>query len=183
MTSLLSGERVSKSHERMEACGDLDELGSVLGAFAAVLPDPLSALRSEVHGIQGELLHIGAWVGTAPDSAAAAALRGFTGGPLEAPEASIDGMEKTLPPLASFILAGGHPSAAWAHVARTVCRRAEKHVARSSDGCNTVTDHPLPQPFVHLSLCGGTVLQPDLRDLRYPVEGLTRVRRFLAHAW
>jgi cob(I)alamin adenosyltransferase len=128
MTSLLSGERVSKNHERIEACGDLDELGSVMGAFAAAVPDALSPLRREIQSIQAELLHIGAWVGTATDSAAAATLTGFTDGPLEGLEASIDRMEEELPPLASFILAGGHPAAAWAHVARTVCRRAERRV-------------------------------------------------------
>jgi cob(I)alamin adenosyltransferase len=134
VTSLLSGERVPKSHERIEACGDLDELGSVLGAFAAAVPDTLPALRAEIQGIQGELLHIGAWMGTAPDSAAAAALTGFSDRPLQDMEAAIDRMEEELAPLASFILAGGHPAAAWAHVARTVCRRAERRVVAVSAG-------------------------------------------------
>jgi cob(I)alamin adenosyltransferase len=83
---------------------------------------------SEIHGIQGELLHIGAWMGTMPDSAAAQALPGFTTAPLEALEHAIASMEKTMSPLSSFLLPGGHPSAAWAHVARTVCRRAERRV-------------------------------------------------------
>jgi cob(I)alamin adenosyltransferase len=130
MTSLLSGERVPKSHARIEACGDLDELASALGAFAAALDGELAPLASQVHAIQGELLHIGAWIGTEPGTAAAATLAGFAPGPLEGLESSIGRMEEGLPPLTSFLLPGGSPAAAWAHVARTVCRRAERRVVR-----------------------------------------------------
>ena len=128
MTSLLSGERVPKNDARIEACGDLDELGSVLGAFAAALDGDLLPLAAEVRSIQGELLHVGAWVGTEPGSAAAAALKELDGGPLDALERSLERMEGDLPPLASFLLPGGCTAAAWAHVARTVCRRAERRV-------------------------------------------------------
>jgi len=128
MTSLLSGERVPKNDARIEACGDLDELGSVLGAFAAALDGDLLSLAAEVRAIQGELLHVGAWVGTEPGSAAAGALKALGGGPLEELERSIERMEGDLPPLTSFLLPGGCVAAAWAHVARTVCRRAERHV-------------------------------------------------------
>lgn len=140
MTSLLSGERVSKNNARIEACGDLDELSSVLGALAACLGD--GALKREIEEIQGELLHIGAWMGTTPDSAAARALPGFTPGPLETLESAITRMEKALPPLSNFILPGGHPSAAWAHVARTVCRRAERRVMAVSPDAPTATVLP-----------------------------------------
>ena len=128
MTSLLSGERVPKSHARVEACGDLDELASVLGALVAALGGGLLPLAAEIRAIQSELLHIGAWIGTDPGSAAAAALGGFDPGPLASLESSIARMEAELPPLATFLLPGGSPAAAWAHVARTVCRRAERRV-------------------------------------------------------
>ncbi len=128
ITSLLSGERVPKSHERIEACGELDELTSVLGAFASSLPMDEKVIRAEIQAIQAELLHIGAWVAVQPGGAGAKGLRAVEEGPLADLEASIDRMERELPPLQSFILPGGTPSASWAHVARTVCRRAERRV-------------------------------------------------------
>jgi len=142
MTSLLSGERVAKSSVRIEACGDLDELGAVLGALAACLGEGRAELKREIEDIQGELLHIGAWMGTTPDSAAARALPGFTSGPLLSLEGAIARMEKALPPLSNFILPGGHPSAAWAHIARTVCRRAERRVTAVSPDAPTAAVLP-----------------------------------------
>lgn len=134
MTSLLSGERVPKNDARIEACGDLDELGSVLGAFAAALDGDLRPLAAEVRAIQGELLHVGAWVGTESGSAAATALKGLDAGPLQELVRSIERMEGDLPPLTSFLLPGGCAAAAWAHVARTVCRRAERRVVAVGPG-------------------------------------------------
>lgn len=129
MTSLLSGERVPKSHERIEACGELDELSSVLGACAASLTGESSQTGSmEIRQIQAELLHIGAWLAATPGSATRGVLRPPSAAPVNALEAGIDRMEKDLPPLQGFILPGGHPSAAWAHIARTVARRAERRV-------------------------------------------------------
>jgi cob(I)alamin adenosyltransferase len=133
MTSLLSGERVPKSDPRIEACGDLDELSSVIGALAAALPGTGGAVASELRGIQSELLNAGARCAVAPGSAAAGMLKPRTGAPLEDLERSIESMEKSLPPLRSFLLPGGCPAAAWAHVARTVCRRAERRVAAVGD--------------------------------------------------
>jgi cob(I)alamin adenosyltransferase len=129
ITSLLSGERVPKSHERIETCGELDELASVLGALAASLSAGESQIRREIEAIEAELLHIGAWVATQPGSAAAKTLRGLDEGPLRELESSIERMEKELPPLQSFILPGGTTAASWAHVARTVCRRAERRLS------------------------------------------------------
>jgi len=121
VTSLLTGERVPKSHIRVEACGELDELGSVLGALAAWLDAGQDAVRREIGWIQEQLLHIGAWVAGGPRAPSADAV--------DVLERSAELMEKGLPPLQGFLLPGGHPSAAWAHVARTVCRRAERRVA------------------------------------------------------
>ena len=128
ITSLLSGERVPKSHKRIEACGELDELASVLGVLAASLPDGDPQIRSEIEEIQSELLHIGAWIAIQPGAAAAGTLRSLGEGPLAGLEKSIERMEEELPPLQSFILPGGSTAASWAHVARTVCRRAERRV-------------------------------------------------------
>jgi cob(I)alamin adenosyltransferase len=129
MTSLLSGERVPKSHARIEACGELDELASVLGALAASLAEDREAERSEIRQIQGELLHLGAWLAVTPGSQTLGMLTPPSDAPVAALERGIERMEKDLPPLQGFILPGGHPSAAWAHVARCVCRRAERRVA------------------------------------------------------
>jgi cob(I)alamin adenosyltransferase len=128
MTSLLSGERVPKSHERIEACGELDELASVLGALASSLSSEEPLFRREIEAIEGELLHIGAWIAAPAGSAAVGTLRGLDETPLVELERSIERMENELPPLQSFILPGGTAAAAWAHIARTVCRRAERRV-------------------------------------------------------
>ena len=132
MTSLLSGERVPKSHDRIEACGELDELASVLGALAASLSERQEETGREIRQIQAELLHIGAWLATTPGSPTLGMLRAPSAAPVEALERAIERMEKDLPPLQGFILPGGHPSAAWAHVARTVARRAERRAAAAA---------------------------------------------------
>jgi cob(I)alamin adenosyltransferase len=132
-TSLPGAGRVAKSHPRVEACGDLDELCSVLGVLIASLPESLAAVREEIRRIQGALLSICARVAAGPKAAPAAAP------PLADLEACIDRFEADLPPLRSFILPGGHPCAAWAHAARAVCRRAERRVAAlvEEDGAST----------------------------------------------
>ena len=130
MTSLFSGERVGKSHFRVTANGDLDELNSFLGALAAVLAGDHPELVEEIQHIQAHLLNIGAWLATTPDSPSVAFLEEISPEPTKAIESAIDKMEKDLPALKGFILPGGHISAAWAHLARTVCRRAERQVAR-----------------------------------------------------
>jgi cob(I)alamin adenosyltransferase len=110
-TSLFSGERVLKSDARIDAYGDLDELNSVLGALVAHLVDEK-----------------GAWLATRPDSAAIESLEEISTGQIVFLEKAIDRLEKELPVLRSFILPGGHITSAWAHVARTVCRRCERKV-------------------------------------------------------
>ena len=134
MTSLLSGERVPKSHDRVEACGEVDELSSVLGALASALPAGQEALRQDIQRIQGELLHIGARLATSPGAPTLAMLRQIGPAETRVLERAIDALESSLPPLQNFILPGGHPSAAWAHVARAVCRRAERRILRAARG-------------------------------------------------
>jgi cob(I)alamin adenosyltransferase len=129
-TSLFSGERVGKDHERVEAYGDLDELNAVLGALAANLPEAPPDRRAELQAIQSDLLRIGGWLATTPGAPAAVSLPPIDPGRSAWIEAAIDRMEEDLAPLTAFILPGGHPSAAWAHVARTVCRRAERRIVR-----------------------------------------------------
>ena len=128
ITSLLSGERVPKSHARVEACGEVDELSSVLGACAAAFTEAHADLQREIQSVQSDLLHIGAWLATSPGSPTRQMLRTISPERLREIEEAIDRLEAELPPLQSFLLPGGHVTAAWAHVARTVCRRAERRV-------------------------------------------------------
>ena len=119
-TSLLSGGRVAKDHPRIEVYGTLDELNSLLGLLLAEeIPE---AAVGELERVQSTLFSMGAALADAegrfshdPGVWAAAPL-----------ERWIDGMDAELEPLRSFILPGGCRAAAIAHVARTVCRRAER---------------------------------------------------------
>jgi len=127
-TSLFSGERVSKASRGVEAYGEVDELNSVLGALAASLSGDNPKLGKAVEQVQRELFCVGGRLATTPDAPAFDELPDLDEDAAKRLEAEIDGMEKTLPPLRGFILPGGHPSACWAHMARTTCRRAERHV-------------------------------------------------------
>ncbi|RJQ51854.1 MAG: cob(I)yrinic acid a,c-diamide adenosyltransferase [Desulfobacteraceae bacterium] len=129
-TSLFSGERVPKSHPRVEACGDVDELNSILGAVAAAAPKRNPELKIEIQQMQALLLQIGAWISTTPGSPGRADIVPISDRHIEFVEKAIDTMEEALPELRDFILPGGHPSAAWAHVARSVCRRLERRMVR-----------------------------------------------------
>ena len=137
-TSLFSGERVAKDNERVEAYGDLDELNSVIGALIAALPPQSTDVRPELDRIQADLFHIGAWLATSPGAAVTGSLAVIDPGHAVALEESIDRTDATLPPLTGFILPGGCPAAAWAHIARTVCRRTERRVVGLSAEINHV---------------------------------------------
>jgi cob(I)alamin adenosyltransferase len=127
-TSLFSGERILKDDARIEAYGAVDELNALAGALIAALPDSaLSiAVRTQLSQIQSDLFHVGAWLATAPDSPSATHLTPLTADHGKRLEKQMDAMQADLKELRSFILPGGHPSAGWAHLARTVCRRAER---------------------------------------------------------
>lgn len=129
-TSLFSGERVSKSDKRVVAYGDVDELNSILGGLVAVLPSEEVDLVEEIKQIQSILLHIGARLAVSPGSPVSKELEEITEEHSKTLEKAIDRIEEGLPTLKDFLLPGGHISAAWAHVARAVCRRAERHVVR-----------------------------------------------------
>ena len=127
-TSLLSGERVPKSHPQIEACGDLDELNSIIGGIKAVLPLDCRDLSAELYRIQSNLLTIGAFLAVSRGSAVLDDIPTISSREVETLEMAIDSMQAELPELRGFILPNGHISAVMAHIARTVCRRAERHV-------------------------------------------------------
>jgi len=148
-TSLFSGERISKGNERIDAYGDVDELNSTLGALAAAVPEDHRAIRNEIERIQSTLFQVGAWLATSPESSSSELLTQIQEQEWKALEAAIDRMEKKLPPLRGFILPGGHMAAAWAHVARTVCRRAERKIVVLADAM-TETD-PLQPVLIYIN--------------------------------
>jgi len=126
-TSLFSGERVSKADIGVDAYGDLDELNSMLGALAAQLSTE-QELVIELQQIQSALFQAGAWLATRPGSPLMDSLQEISAEQIVFLENAIDRFEKELPALKAFILPGGHITAAWAHVARTVCRRCERKI-------------------------------------------------------
>lgn len=134
-TSLFDGTRVPKSDARIDAFGHVDELAACLGLVRAQLPDGESDLATVIERIQRDLFAVGAQladprrrISARVEKAAAAEL---DPGHLEH---EIDRLEAALPPLRRFILAGGTPAGATLHLARTVCRRAERHVVALEGG-------------------------------------------------
>ena len=127
-TSLFSGERIPKNNDRIEAYGDVDELNSVIGALIAALGDKDELVTKELMRIQSDLFAIGAWLATSSESTAAGKLQPLTSAPSALLEDAIDRIDAGLEPLMQFILPGGHATAAWAHIARTVCRRTERRL-------------------------------------------------------
>lgn len=126
-TGLGDGTRVPKDHARVEAYGQVDELNAVLGLVVANSPvcPEVAFLRS----IQNDLFDVGAdlCVPPAENEEAGKCLR-VTAAQAERLEKAIDRSNEKLEPLRSFILPGGTPAAAWLHLARTACRRAERAV-------------------------------------------------------
>jgi cob(I)alamin adenosyltransferase len=139
-TSLFSGERLSKANQRIEAYGDVDELASIIGALAASIGTGQMELITQLQQVQSNLFNLGSWLATTPDTPSASLLEKFSAEPSQKLEQTIDRMEETLPTLKGFILPGGTTSSAWAHLARTVCRRAERHVIRSIEMENKFLD-------------------------------------------
>ncbi|MDA8139978.1 MAG: cob(I)yrinic acid a,c-diamide adenosyltransferase [Desulfobacteraceae bacterium] len=127
-TSLFSGERLYKDNIRVRAYGEVDELNAVVGLLAAVLPAGCDETARQLARIQSDLFHVGGWLAAVPGSEARQRLTAITPEFSGRIETWIDAMQNHLPELKVFILPGGHPGAAQAHVARTVGRRAERAV-------------------------------------------------------
>jgi cob(I)alamin adenosyltransferase len=132
-TALFDGSRVSKADLRVDAYGDIDELNASLGvALAGGVPEDLAAMLEQ---IQRDLFAIGGSLAD-PSHRVAERVRKMTVGPAETGrlEQWIDRLESGLPPLRRFILPGGSTSSAALHLARTVCRRAERRVVSLGPG-------------------------------------------------
>jgi cob(I)alamin adenosyltransferase len=123
-TGLGDGRRVAKDHPRVNAYGEVDELNAVLGLLVA---HGTATERELVRSIQNDLFDVGAdlCVPPAEGEQPGQCLR-VTAAQAERLEQIIDRLNEPLAPLRSFVLPGGSPAAAWLHLARTVCRRAER---------------------------------------------------------
>lgn len=122
-TGLFGGARIGKDDLRIEAYGTIDELNSWLGKLlthGAVAP-----MSTSLQSVQSELFTLGSHLATT-DPQWASKLPPLDDEGSQKLESWMDQMEAELPELTSFVLPGGHPAAADAHVARTVCRRAER---------------------------------------------------------
>lgn len=124
-TGLFGGGRVGKDDTRVEAYGQVDELNSVLGLARA---EGLGTLDPLTQALQDQLFTIGSILATPKDSKASAHIPSVQPAWIAAMEQAIDAYDLELAPLTAFILPGGSKAAALLHLARTVCRRAERHV-------------------------------------------------------
>ncbi|WP_367388852.1 cob(I)yrinic acid a,c-diamide adenosyltransferase [Lewinella sp. LCG006] len=126
-TGLFGGQRVYKSNDRIEAYGTLDELN----AFIGLLRDHLSGEEEKLtlFTIQNRLFSLGAYLATPPKEGKEVRLD-ILEEDVELLEKEMDRMDALLEPLRNFILPGGHPQVAYAHLCRTICRRAERQCVR-----------------------------------------------------
>jgi len=126
-TSYFDGTRVRKDDPRLDTYGDVDELNAWLGLVRAWSKD--ADLDQLLDRVQRDLFALGAQLADPGDKLAARVTKAIVAdADVERLEAQIDRIEAGLPPLRKFILAGGTPAGAALHVARTVCRRAERRM-------------------------------------------------------
>jgi cob(I)alamin adenosyltransferase len=127
-TSLLGGTRVPKSHFRIEAYGTVDELNSYIG----LCRDHLNHEKSRIvlQEIQDRLFTIGSSLATDPVKESKMIIPDLHEDDVTVLEKEIDTMNNIIPPMKNFILPGGHASVSHLHVARCICRRAERCCVR-----------------------------------------------------
>ncbi|MGH7213907.1 MAG: cob(I)yrinic acid a,c-diamide adenosyltransferase [Tepidisphaeraceae bacterium] len=137
-TGLVGGMRVSKCGARIECTGAVDELNATIGLVVAGAGSPIAsdvALSEALRLIQDELFVIGSHLATpADDVAAQRALPPLNAASVTRLEEQIDAADQELPPLRQFILPGGTELAARLHLARTICRRAERVIVQFLSG-------------------------------------------------
>jgi cob(I)alamin adenosyltransferase len=145
-TGLFGGGRVPKSDPRIECCGTVDELNATVGLAAASISPDAGELVLTLHAVQGDLFVIGAHLATPQDDRNRSALPPLDGGMSARLEGQIDAAEALLTPLRQFILPGGTETAARLHLARTVCRRAERRLV------DFAANHPVdPTILIYLN--------------------------------
>lgn len=128
-TSLIGGDRVSKADPRLECYGTIDELNATVGLMIEALATSAAGehMTPILRRVQNELFNLGCELAT-PDAAQRAKLPRIESRHVDALERDIDAVNDDLPMLKSFVLPGGGWPSAYAHLARTVCRRVERLV-------------------------------------------------------
>ncbi len=132
-TSLIGGERVYKDDSRVEAYGTVDELSAALAYLCDCLPQDnqrFEIFRSDMLRIQEKLMSEEALLCACGETVKK--IPGLTDSDLEWLECRIDEIDRTLKPLERFTIPGGHRLVSWAHVCRTICRRAERTAVKAS---------------------------------------------------
>lgn len=127
-TSLIGGTKVPKSDLRIEAYGTVDELNSYLGLCRDLITD--EPARELLQTVQDRLFVVGAALACDPEKEPKMKIPDLQVEDVTALEKAIDKMNETLPVMKFFILPGGHPTISQLHVARCVCRRAERCCVR-----------------------------------------------------
>lgn len=135
-TSLIGGTKVAKSHIRIDSYGTVDELNSYIGLTGDLLPDPHS--KDVLREIQDRLFTIGSMLATDPEKDVKMKLPDLHEDDITLLENEIDKMNETLPEMKSFILPGGHATVSSIHIARCVCRRAERSCVQMQEENLTV---------------------------------------------
>jgi len=132
-TALFGGGKVPKAHIRVEAYGTVDELNAVVGVAITSVTDPEIAAR--LHAVQHDLFTLGADLATPParEGRTRPETPALPTGRVTEMEQWMDEADLELPPLRAFVLPGGSEAAAALHLARTVCRRAERTIVRLRD--------------------------------------------------
>ncbi|MBD5209401.1 MAG: cob(I)yrinic acid a,c-diamide adenosyltransferase [Bacteroidales bacterium] len=131
-TSLVGGQRIAKNSPRLEAYGTVDEFSSFLGIIHASTQCD-SETKGQLAEIQNELFNIGCYLATDSSDTSSSdetnqAVYGLTETDITRLEGWIDALDERVPTIRSFVLPGGSEIAAHTHVARTVCRRAERRI-------------------------------------------------------
>jgi cob(I)alamin adenosyltransferase len=165
-TGLFGGGRVSKANVRVEAYGAVDELNSVIGWVISQNPDP--AVEQELTRVQADLFTIGAQLATPrePKRGKKPAIPELDPERVAQLERWIDQLEAALPELRTFILPGGAPAAAALHIARAVCRRAERRVVALAEGQE-----------VDPAFCGRALPEPTGRPVRTQLGARALIQR------
>jgi cob(I)alamin adenosyltransferase len=130
-TSLYCGGRVKKTHPRMVVCGTLDEINSHLGV--AVSSSPSNEIGKALKILQSLIFELGSDIAATLTHGEKGEKARISETHIQFLESEIDRMTTLLPPLRAFILPGGSPSATQIHVARSVCRRAERELILAAD--------------------------------------------------
>lgn len=125
-TSLLTGERVNKTHAIVVTTGTLDELNSWLGLLRDKSPN--QSIQQQLIETQEQIMSMATQITSLPDTKHLPSIKYISAEDVSRLEKEIDQMSENLPPLRNFVLPGGHEIVSFTHLARSCCRRAERNV-------------------------------------------------------